>query len=128
MDAAPAAIGCFMDAAAQRDYDALAACFTEDATVSDEGQTHRGRSQIRRWQKDTRAKWIYTVTIVGGEPRARTNIWWPSTSRATSRAAEPTSTTDSQCAPVSSAALRSCRDGVRAPPPRRGVRARCRPP
>lgn len=68
METAPAAIVPFMDAAARRDYDALAACFTEDATVCDEGQTHSGRSEIRRWQEDTRAKWSYTVTIVGGQP------------------------------------------------------------
>lgn len=46
-----------MDAAARRDYDAIAACFTEEATVSEEERTHRGRNEIRRWQEDTRAKW-----------------------------------------------------------------------
>lgn len=34
----------------------------------DEERTHRGRSEIRQWQEDTRAKWVYTVTTVGGEP------------------------------------------------------------
>jgi ketosteroid isomerase-like protein len=67
LEKAPAPIVRFMDAAAQRDYDALAACFAVDATVSDEEQTHRGRNEIRQWQKDTRAKWDYTVTIIGGE-------------------------------------------------------------
>ena len=68
MEKAPAAVARFMDAAARRDYSALAACFAEDATVSDEGRMHHGRDEIRRWQEDTRARWTYTVTIVGDEP------------------------------------------------------------
>jgi ketosteroid isomerase-like protein len=67
IETAPAAITRFMDAAARRDYEALAACFAEDPTVSDEERTHRGRNEIRQWQKDTRAQWDYTVTVVGGE-------------------------------------------------------------
>lgn len=67
-ETAPDAVANFMDAAARRDYDALAACFAEDATVADEERTHRGRNEIRQWQADTRAKWDYTVTIIGGEP------------------------------------------------------------
>jgi ketosteroid isomerase-like protein len=68
METAPTTIARFMDAAARRDYDALAACFAEDATVFDEERTHRGRKEIRQWQEYTRARWAYTVTIIGGEP------------------------------------------------------------
>jgi ketosteroid isomerase-like protein len=60
----------FMKAAAERDYEALAACFTEDAVVEDESQSYRGREAIRRWQEATRAKWEYTVTVTGGRPEA----------------------------------------------------------
>jgi ketosteroid isomerase-like protein len=56
----------FMKAAADRDYEALAACFTEDAVVEDESHSHHGRDAIRRWQEATRAKWEYTVTATGG--------------------------------------------------------------
>ena len=68
METAPAAIARFMDAAARRHYDALAACFAEDATVADEDRTHRGRDEIRQWQEKTRAQWDYTVTVIDGEP------------------------------------------------------------
>ena len=67
LDSIPDVIARFMDAAARRDFDAIGACFTEDATVSDEQRTHRGREEIRQWQRNTRAKWDYTVTIAGGQ-------------------------------------------------------------
>jgi len=56
----------FMKAAAEQDYEGLAACFTEDAVVEDESHPHHGREAIRRWQEATRAKWEYTVTATGG--------------------------------------------------------------
>jgi len=59
-----------MKAAAERDYEAAAACFTEDAVVEDEGLSHRGREAIRRWQEDTRAKWQYSISETGGKPDA----------------------------------------------------------
>ena len=67
-DSIPSVIARFMDAAAIRDYDTIGECFTEDATVFDEQGTHRGQGEIRQWQRDTRAKWDYTVTIAGGQP------------------------------------------------------------
>ena len=67
LETAPGVIGRFMDAAAKRDYEAIGECFTEDASAEDEERTHRGRSQIRRWQQETRSRWDYTVTVVGGE-------------------------------------------------------------
>jgi ketosteroid isomerase-like protein len=66
----PEMVGRFMEAAAERDYQALAACFTEDAVVEDESHSHHGREAIRRWQEGTRAKWEYTVTATGGRPDA----------------------------------------------------------
>jgi SnoaL-like domain len=44
----------FMKAATERDYEAVAACFTEDALVEDESHSHLGREAIRRWQEVTR--------------------------------------------------------------------------
>lgn len=55
-----------MRAAARRDYEGLAACFTEDAVVQDEQRTHRGRSAIAEWQRETRRRWRYTLTVRGG--------------------------------------------------------------
>ncbi|HYK97372.1 MAG TPA: nuclear transport factor 2 family protein [Candidatus Acidoferrales bacterium] len=65
----PQAVQRFVDAAAKRDFQAVAECFTEDATVTDEGRTHRGRAQIRKWQEDGRKQWEYILTVRGGRAR-----------------------------------------------------------
>lgn len=59
-------------AADQSDGDAVALCFTENAVVMDERQTHRGRDAIRRWKAKASAKFSYTtdpfaVSEEGGE-------------------------------------------------------------
>ncbi|MDE1172879.1 MAG: nuclear transport factor 2 family protein [Parvibaculaceae bacterium] len=48
-------------AADQNDGDAVALCFTENAIVIDERQTHAGRDAIRRWKAETTTKFSYTV-------------------------------------------------------------------
>jgi allantoicase len=54
----PRAIAAYF-AADRRDGDAVAGCFTEHATVKDEGQTYTGREAIRRWRTDTSTKYDY---------------------------------------------------------------------
>ena len=39
----------------------LAACFTKDATVLDEGLTHQGPAAISQWMADAKAKYQHTV-------------------------------------------------------------------
>src|SRR5437016_2534853 len=41
--------------------DALAARFTDDAVVADEGQTHRGIEEIRRWLVKTREEYHFKL-------------------------------------------------------------------
>lgn len=48
-------------AADQNDGDAVAQCFTEDAVVIDEHQTHACRDGIRRWKAAASAKFSYTT-------------------------------------------------------------------
>lgn len=48
-------------AADQNDDDAVAQCFTENAVVIDERQTHAGRDAIRRWKTEASAKFSYTT-------------------------------------------------------------------
>lgn len=38
----------------------LAECFTPDAVVRDEGRTHHGSAEIRRWRAEAAAKFTYT--------------------------------------------------------------------
>jgi hypothetical protein len=43
-----------------RDSDAVARCFTKDAVVKDEGQTHAGVAAIKAWKTAASAKYSYT--------------------------------------------------------------------
>ena len=65
----PDAVLRFVEAAERQDFAAVGDCFTEDATVTDEERTHRGRAQIRRWQEDGRKRWEYRLTVRSGEAR-----------------------------------------------------------
>jgi len=49
--------------AADRDGgpDAVAAAFTENGIVKDEGKTHVGRDAIRKWKAGTTLKYTYTM-------------------------------------------------------------------
>lgn len=47
-------------AADRTDGEAVARCFTEQAEVKDEGQTHTGRAAIAAWKTDASAKYTYT--------------------------------------------------------------------
>lgn len=45
-----------------RDGGVVADCFTEDATVKDEGKTYAGRAAISAWKASSSRKFAYTVT------------------------------------------------------------------
>ena len=47
--------------------EALVACFTDDAEVTDEGALHRGPEEIRAWREQTRSAYQYTATVLGTE-------------------------------------------------------------
>jgi ketosteroid isomerase-like protein len=53
------------------DAASLAACFTDDGAVKDEGQIYRGPAAIARWSRDAKAKYGHRVdplrTEVDGE-------------------------------------------------------------
>ena len=51
------------------DSETLSQCFTPDAVVKDEGQTHNGRAAIKRWKADVDAKYDYTSEPVACEQR-----------------------------------------------------------
>jgi len=46
---------------AARDLDGLATCFTDDATVKDEGHLYEGRDAIVGWKRGAGSKYRYTV-------------------------------------------------------------------
>ena len=42
----------------------VAACFTDDAVVKDEGHTYTGRAAIQRWKESSSTKYTYTSTPI----------------------------------------------------------------
>jgi uncharacterized protein (TIGR02246 family) len=60
----PALITGYLAAHQARDLDAALACYTEDAVVTDEGHTHRGKREIRDWLARSASQYTYTTTLV----------------------------------------------------------------
>jgi uncharacterized protein (TIGR02246 family) len=57
----PAVIADYFAADKGRDPQSVAACFTEAAVVTDEGNTYSGREAIRQWMADSSTQYSYTV-------------------------------------------------------------------
>ena len=64
----------------QRDGEAVAHCFTKQAVVIDEGQTHCGQEAIKAWKTAASAKYTYTSAPFAME---QTDGWYTVTSRLT---------------------------------------------
>ena len=62
----PAVVAGYLQAVDASDADALVACFTKGAEVTDEGRTWRGRTEIRRWWEGPANQFQYTVKVRGG--------------------------------------------------------------
>ncbi|ORW91167.1 hypothetical protein AWB92_18440 [Mycobacterium sp. IEC1808] len=61
----PQAISDYLAASEQHDVDAVVACFSDDASVLDEGKHRTGRAEIRRWREDVDTAFEYTSTVTG---------------------------------------------------------------
>lgn len=57
----PDTIARYFAADKQSDPESLAACFTSDAIVIDEGNTYTGREAIRQWMANASTQYSYTV-------------------------------------------------------------------
>ncbi|MCZ4351609.1 nuclear transport factor 2 family protein [Roseovarius aestuarii] len=55
------AIGAYFSADKKGNAQAIAECFTQDATVIDEGNTYTGRDAIRRWMANASTQYTYTA-------------------------------------------------------------------
>jgi ketosteroid isomerase-like protein len=64
----PEAISRYMELAtapSATDAEVVAACFTEDGKVKDEGETRRGRAAISEWWHGPATAFQYTVEVQG---------------------------------------------------------------
>ncbi|WP_161976355.1 nuclear transport factor 2 family protein [Mycolicibacterium sp. CH28] len=57
-------ISAYLAASERRDVDAIVACFSDDATVLDEGTQRRGLAEIRRWREDVDTTFEYTSKLM----------------------------------------------------------------
>lgn len=57
----PASIARYLAADKRSDPASIAACFTPDAVVTDEGNTHAGRDAIRQWMTNASTQYQYTA-------------------------------------------------------------------
>jgi len=60
----PKAVAAYFDADAAGDAEAVAAAFTEDAVVTDERRTHRGRAAIAAWKAELARTLTYTTELL----------------------------------------------------------------
>jgi hypothetical protein len=65
---APAVITRYLAAASEKEFGALADCFTADGTVTDEGHTYKGHAEIVGWRESLASQWTYTATVTSSEP------------------------------------------------------------
>jgi ketosteroid isomerase-like protein len=68
VDTIPEVIARYLRAAEAKDAKALAACFTADGTVLDEGATYTGPDEIIGWREGALSKWTYTTAVLRTEP------------------------------------------------------------
>jgi 3-phenylpropionate/cinnamic acid dioxygenase small subunit len=68
-DDVPAIVMRYFALDAGDDVEAVVGLFTEDATVTDEGETRRGIDAIRAWRAGPAAEYEYATTITGSEHR-----------------------------------------------------------
>jgi uncharacterized protein (TIGR02246 family) len=56
-------IAAYIEASNTHNADALIACFTPDAVVTDESKTHRGLEEIRQWAIHTATEYAFTLEV-----------------------------------------------------------------
>ncbi len=64
----PAIVTRYLAAATAQDFDTLADCFIAEGTVTDEGNTYRGRAEIIGWRESVASQWTFTSTVTSSEP------------------------------------------------------------
>ena len=61
IDNLPKPIALYVSAENSGDVDLFDQCFTNEAVVRDENETHRGLAEIKKWKAETKKKYQHTV-------------------------------------------------------------------
>jgi|ERR1700730_2449549 len=61
IDNLPKPIAVYVSAENSGDTNLFDQCFTEDAVVRDENETHKGLVEIKKWKAETKRKYHHTV-------------------------------------------------------------------
>lgn len=69
----PQPLADYFTAKNRHDIDAMLVPFSPDATVKDEGRTHRGLAAIRGWMEETTRK--YRVTVEVADATTKGDAW-----------------------------------------------------
>lgn len=69
-DMYPEVISRYFSAVDRQDLDGLTECFTDDATVTDDGRTYHGRGEIRGWREATGVGYEYVVEVLDAQQTA----------------------------------------------------------
>ncbi|MFJ4821657.1 nuclear transport factor 2 family protein [Streptomyces bacillaris] len=70
----PTTISRYLTAHTARDTAAALATLAPDATVTDEGRTHRGHAEIEQWLTGAAGAYTYTTEVLGAQ-RTDTDHW-----------------------------------------------------
>lgn len=70
----PNIISDLLSAQANFNSTAYASCFSEMAVILDEGETHKGRDEIRQWNDTTNAKYKTTLEPIDFSTSDKTSI------------------------------------------------------
>jgi hypothetical protein len=70
----PSTLARYFAAMNDHDLDGMLAVFAGRAVVKDEGRVHRGSAAIRRWMRETIAKYDFTVEPTGVAERDGTTV------------------------------------------------------
>ena len=63
----PDAVQGYVTAHTARDTDTALAAYTSDAVVTDDGSTHRGTEEIRRWLERSSTEYTFTTELTGAQ-------------------------------------------------------------
>jgi ketosteroid isomerase-like protein len=69
-DTYPEIVSRYFSAVERRDLEVLGTCFVDDATLTDDGRTYQGRTEILAWREAAGPAYEYVVEVLDWERTA----------------------------------------------------------